>query len=59
MGTIMEKPPIGVIPQYLWDERRLKDLFDAMTRFSEAGVAIPPEWPIEYFEIERRLRDRH
>lgn len=44
-------PPIGIIPRYIHDERRLKELTEAMNRYTKAGIPIPCEWVDEYAYI--------
>ena len=42
------KPPLGLTPLYLYkemaEESRMRELFDAMMRYSEKKVPIPVEW---------------
>lgn len=49
------KPPLGIMPRWLWDERnptptladvwqRLNALNDAIKRYEAAGKHIPDEW---------------
>lgn len=38
------KPPLGVIPKYIWDRKRQEELAAAMQRYLEAGKSIPREW---------------
>lgn len=44
------KPPLGVMPRYIWNRKRQKELADAMQRYLEAGKSIPREWIDEYNE---------
>jgi hypothetical protein len=38
-------PPIGVMPRWAWNERRIRDLIDAISRRVDAACwPIPPEW---------------
>lgn len=43
-----EKPPIGVMPRKLWEEKvaneRIADLLSAMERFSRTSRTTPEEW---------------
>lgn len=47
----MDKPPLGVMPRFLWDERRMVDLTEAIERFTEAGAPVPVEWYYELIEV--------
>lgn len=42
--TGTKKPPLGVMPKWLWLEHRMQELWAAMIRFNMAGVEIPAEW---------------
>lgn len=39
-----QKPPLGLKPQKIWVEERIKEILEAMARYNEAGKAIPREW---------------
>jgi lipid A disaccharide synthetase len=51
------KPPLGLIPKWLWEEgqvinaatvgSRVSDILAAMERFEKAGKQIPQEWQDE------------
>jgi phage gp29-like protein len=45
------KPPLGVIPIYIWDSKRKEELAAAIDRYLNAGERIPEEWVEEYNEI--------
>ena len=47
----MEKPPIGIMPRYIWVAKRKREILDAVKRFIEAGAEIPTEWLDEYIDI--------
>ena len=48
------KPPLGVMPRDIWDQKRKEELAEAMARYLEAGMKIPTEWIEEYNEISDR-----
>lgn len=48
---IPEKPPIGIMPRYVWDKKRRDELSEAMQRYIEASKSIPQEWIDEYNEL--------
>lgn len=50
----MAKPPLGVIPRWLLDEKRLCELSTGIERYVDAGKAIPLEWIYEYNQIIKR-----
>lgn len=49
-----KKPPIGIIPRYIWELKRIKELKSAIRRFIAAGKEIPIEWVNEYNDFCRR-----
>lgn len=48
------KPPLGVVPGYVWAQHRAADLLAAMTRYVDAGEKIPLGW---LNELEDRLHE--
>ena len=50
-----EKPPLGVMPKYFWDKKRVSDLVSAMQRYIDAEKPIPKEWVDEYNELMSTL----
>lgn len=51
-----EKPPLGVIPEWLHKQNRLESLNDAIDRYKEDGRDIPYEWLQEREKIEYWIR---
>lgn len=51
MEEIPEKPPLGIMPRYVWDKKRRVELSEAMQRYMEANKSIPKEWIDEYNEL--------
>ena len=49
-----KKPPIGIIPRYIWELKRIKELKSAIRRFIAAGKEIPIEWINEYNDFCKR-----
>lgn len=47
------KPPLGITPRKLHDEKRMADLKAAILRYVEAGAEIPREWTDEFNELLR------
>ena len=45
-----KKPPLGIMPRELWEERRIREILAAMKRYEKENVPIPQEWA-------RELRD--
>ena len=50
-----KKPPIGIMPRYIWIEKRIEDIKTAMKRFSEAEEDIFEEWYVELGQLISEL----
>ena len=50
----MKKPPLGVTPRYIHDERRRLGLMDAIVNYMDADEQVPLEWVEEYNELTAR-----
>ena len=46
------RPPLGVMPRYLWVESRLEDLSRAITEYTQAGLELDPDWVTEYNSLK-------
>jgi len=46
-----EKPPLGLLPKRLVQEKRFLDVCDAICRYYNADMKIPVEWIEEYNEL--------
>lgn len=44
-------PPLGLRPKYIHDKTRIKEILDAMKRYSEQRFPIPIEWVEELKEL--------
>ena len=53
-----EGPPLGVCPRFIWEEKRLKEIDDAIVRYLYAGQPIPGEWNEERTYLISRLTER-
>jgi hypothetical protein len=52
---VTKKPPIGLRPEFIVLEHRQKEIQEAVTRYMEAGWAIPSSWTAEYYRNNSRL----
>ncbi len=43
----MNKPPLGLMPQYIWISNRRIAIQDAIERYCEAGMHVPKSWTDE------------
>ena len=50
----MEKPPIGLTPKKIHDNKRFYEVCGAIVRYYSAGLKIPVEWIMEYNELVER-----
>jgi hypothetical protein len=53
------KPPLGIIPEWLWKEQRMNELEKAIFRYDFAGKPRQKEWVDEYSEIREWLHNWH
>lgn len=55
-----KKPPLGVMPKYLWvilvRKQRLSELMNAISRYHSEGKDVPKEWFIEARQLEKWLK---
>lgn len=47
----MNMPPLGIMPKWLLDEKRLNAIVEAIYRCIEAAEPIREEWIKEYNEL--------
>lgn len=52
------KPPLGVIPQWLWEEQRMTALTDAIERYLDEGKTPLPEWYSELLNLVAKAVER-
>lgn len=50
--------PIGVMPRWLHNEKRLSEVRDAIQRYAEATLPIPVEWLEEYNDLCKSVLER-
>lgn len=48
----MNAPPLGLIPKFVRDRERAREILEAMQRYVDAGQPIPRAWLKELSEIE-------
>lgn len=48
-----KKVPIGIEPKYIWEERRLIELSEAIKRYCLSNEQIPIKWIEEYNELNQ------
>lgn len=53
--TRADRPPLGVIPKFILEERRFNELKEAIERFTAANWPIPNEIISEYNDMASRL----
>lgn len=47
MEELAEKPPIGLIPNTIWIQERMAEIWLAINRFKASNREIPREWIAE------------
>jgi hypothetical protein len=50
--------PIGVMPRWLHDEKRLDEVRSAILRYVGVNQPLPEEWVEEYNELCKSIRER-
>jgi hypothetical protein len=53
-----KKPPLGITPKWLYDEQRLKSLYDAIKRYMDAGLLPNQEWMQEMYQLSKDVENR-
>jgi hypothetical protein len=53
--NVQPKPPLGIMPRYLWIEKRIQDLAEAIGRYIESPFPIPTEWVDERNQLLMEL----
>lgn len=38
------KPPLGLVPRFIRDEARVKEILEAIGNYNNAGLPVPKEW---------------
>jgi len=54
----IEKPPLGLMPEWIWKERRVKEIDEAIKRYSAAKKAVPISWVAEHQLLKMWLKNR-
>ena len=44
------KPPLGIMPETIWREKRMDDLLNAIGRYNRAEHPFPEAWITEYYK---------
>ena len=57
--SIIDPPPIGLMPEYLWKAKRMCDIYGAVKRYKDAGYDIPYEWLEEFKRLDKELSRRY
>jgi hypothetical protein len=52
----IEKPPLGVMPKKICQEKRYNDLKEAIRRYKDAGLEVPKEWIEESEHLANKLK---
>ena len=51
MNKENQRPPLGVVPEFIWKEIRIKEILAAMERYAINDKPIPSEWVKEIREL--------
>lgn len=58
----MEQPPIGIMPMYIWLEKRQRELLETIDRYRETGSAHKHQikaWLAEYYVLVNLNDEAH
>ena len=47
----VKKPPLGIEPRYVWEEKRRQKIRKAVTEYMNAGLMVPEAWIEEWNEL--------
>lgn len=50
-GLVSKKPPLGVMPKFIWNQKRQGELLAAISRYYDEGLKVPLEWISEFKEL--------
>lgn len=53
-----EKPPLGIVPRWMHEGQRLRELRETIVRYMQHGEYLPLEWIEEYNDLIRAERAR-
>jgi len=56
--TKIKRPPLGIMPLWLHNEIRLKELNKAISRYKKAKLELNKEWLEEALELKKYLKER-
>lgn len=56
--TMANKPPLGIMPFWVWIAMRKNELSEAIIRYTKYDYPIPIEWVEEYNKHIEALRGR-
>lgn len=51
----LQKPPLGLVPRFIRDEERAREILEAIGRYNDAGEPVPVNW---IWELEQKLRKK-
>ena len=51
VNNIHKKPPLGLEPKYIHDEKRIDEIKEAMRRYIDAGIEAPKSWWEELMDL--------
>ena len=52
----IKRPPLGLVPKFIIDEKRLNEIKKAIDRYMDENYKIPLKWIEEYNELCDRIK---
>lgn len=53
----LPKPPLGIMPQYLYIEKRMNDIMKATERYMVDNQQVPDAWVVEYSQLAKQYKE--
>lgn len=50
------KPPLGIEPRFILRDKRIKEIREAINRYTESNIQIPITWIEEYNQLIKELK---
>lgn len=48
------RPPLGIVPKYIWQDKRRSEIIQAICRYLNVNLPVPVEWIEEYNELTKK-----
>jgi len=63
LGTLKKvnaiKLPLGLMPEFIWKEKRVEEIDQAIMRYIKSGKEVPIEWIREHYMLEVDIKSKN